>query len=394
MTGTARIRIFISLLFIATFVLAGINRATGGAWLFFMPQIEQAMSLSSGNDRWWVGMTAQWLSSARYLVIPLALMAAGLIVPLVSRGDRRRRLLLVLVGLAWAALAIMCFFQFVQRQTTLDYSYMAFVVYLHAFPCAAAAVAVRRDGAEQGERPLLTIGIATTVILGTLLVLLPTPLPGFMNSVSTLIGLGRLAPIVAPLVISLVGVAATQWMRGPARLIMFAIWFAVVNAWIAPSPTAYGIGTPGIGRQMMTLFREADGLTTELDPTLLGIKYWISNDQITTAQGVVPLGAVFDSYVATRTWLPNLLGRRSPGLPIEQLTVAHVERGVCIGVLSSIESQGRLRLEMEAHFAALGRPLRLVAARQFERSGLSFALTVLKPSSGPDAGQPPCLRPS
>ena len=45
---------------------------------------------------------------------------------------------------------------------------------------------------------------------------------------------------------------------------------------------------------MLKLFREADRVTTEIDPTLIGI---------------VRLPHVFDSFLSTRVWFTNLLGR-------------------------------------------------------------------------------------
>ena len=112
-----------------TAALAGINRATGGAWLFFMPQIEIALQIA-GGDRWWMS-TAQWLPSARHLVLPLAFLAMGL--PVALRRPRER-FLVTHVGLAWAALAIMAYFQFVRRVTTLDYPEMSFALHMHTFP--------------------------------------------------------------------------------------------------------------------------------------------------------------------------------------------------------------------------------------------------------------------
>ena len=375
---------------VLTMVLATINRATGGAWLFFMPQIEQALKLTEPSyDHWWRGNASEWLPSATYLVIPLAFLLSGLIVPLTRRDDSDRRMSLAFVGLGWAALALMCFFQFVRRQTTLDYSYMAFALYPHAFACLSAALSWRTRTARHAA---LAAGLAAAAMLGTLLFLLPSPVPGVLNAVSALTGLARSAAIVPPLVVSIVGVAAMYVLRGTMRVAAFVVWFAVVNAWIAPAPSAYGMGTPGYRQSMLTMFRDADRLTTDLDPTLIGIKYWMSDEIVTTRHGDVRLREVFDSFVATRAWFTNLLGRKSPSPPIEDLTIDDLDRGACIGVLSSVESQGRQKDHIAAHFAGLGRPLQTVASRQFEGSGLTFALTVLGPSPRTTAGdgKPPC----
>ena len=108
---------------------------------------------------------------------------------------------ITLVGLGWAALGIMCYFQFVRRLTTLDYSYMAFALYPHAFACLGAVPL--RDARRGASRPRR---LSAAVILGTLLLLLPTPLPGLMETRRA--GSARASgAIVAPLVVSLVGVA-------------------------------------------------------------------------------------------------------------------------------------------------------------------------------------------
>ena len=102
-----------------TLALAIVNRATGGAWLFFMPQIEAALKYSEpGADIWWVANVKDWLPSAHYLVIPMSSLIAGLAVMFARRDDPDRRMKLTLVALAWAGVAIMCWFQFVRHQST------------------------------------------------------------------------------------------------------------------------------------------------------------------------------------------------------------------------------------------------------------------------------------
>jgi hypothetical protein len=373
-----------------TVALAGINRATGGTWLFFMAQFDQAMRVTNPDyDHWWKG-ALQWLPAARYLVIPVALMCAGLVVPFRRRHEEDRRMAIAFVVLAWAAFGIMCYFQLAGRLTTLDYSYVAFAVYPHAFACLGAVLSDARRGATDA---LVHAGIVTAVVLGTLLFLLPTPLPDVMNSMFQASALAHLWPIVTPLAVCLLGVTAMLLLRGTGRVILFAVWFSAVNAWLAPARSSYGIGTPGYQQSMLKMFYEADRLTTEIDPTLIGIKYWMSNDVLAMPTGDLPLRSVFDSFLATRAWFTNLLARKSPSPPIEQLTLADLERGACIGVLSSVDRQVELQRAMEAHFASLDRPLRAVTVRRFEDDGLSFALAVLKPAASPDEGSAPCVPP-
>ena len=68
--------------------------------------------------------------------------------------------------------------------------------------------------------------------------------------------------------VCLLGVTAMLLLRGTARVIVFAVWFSVVNAWLAPTRSSYGIATPGYQQSMLKMFYEADRLTTEIDPTL------------------------------------------------------------------------------------------------------------------------------
>ena len=83
-----------------------------------------------------------------------------------------------------------------------------------------------------------------------------------------------------------------------------ALWFAVMNVWMTPSPRSYGIGTPGVQRSMLKLFHEADRFTSALDPSLDGIEYWFDRDAHKQRQRV-------RGYVV---WRQRLLhGQRSAG---------------------------------------------------------------------------------
>lgn len=372
-----------------TIFLAAVNRATGGAWLFFMPQIEQAMKLTEPSyDHWWRGNATQWLPAATYLVLPLAFLISGLTVPFTRRRESNGRMAIALVALGWVALAIMCFFQFVRRQTTLDYHYMAFALYPNAFLCLAAALASSRRSVSSTS---LVATLTTAVLLGTLLFLLPAAMPRARDGIIAALRLGTIAAIVPPLVVSIIGVGVMSAVPSSLRIVVFTIWFAIVNAWIAPVPSAYGMGTRGYRQSMLTMFHDADRFTADLDPSLIGIKYWMSNEVVTTANSEVRLHDVFDSFLATRSWFTNLLGRASPSPPIDQLTIKDLDRGICVGVLSSAESNAVLSDQIVAHYAELGRSLSSIASREFSASGLSFALTVLGPVS-PSNGVAPCFK--
>jgi hypothetical protein len=373
-----------------TAILGAINRISGGVWLFFLPQVEIALKLSKG-DPWWLS-TEHWLPNATYLVVPIALIATGL-----SGGYRfwkkEERFKGTLILLPVVALAMTCVFQFSSRVTTLDYDYMAFVLYLHAIPAAAVALWYPNAVATRGIRLALLVA-ASAILLTPLLTLMPSSLPRFMNSTVVRVGLGQVPRIVPPLLFGLLGVAVARLAPASLRVALVAAWFSVLNGWLAPQPAAYGVGTQGTRQAMLAVFREADEFTHRLDPSLVGIKYWVSPESQSTPASSLENQPVFDSFVATRTWLTNLFGRTSPGLPIEQLTLAHLERASCIGILSSREQQASLRDAMMAHYARLERPLEALVARRFEREQFGFALTILRPVA--DARQPassalPCL---
>ena len=371
-----------------TAALAIVNRVTGGQWWFFVPQVQIALTLA-GHDRWWLP-TKQWLPAATYLVLPIAMMVSGLISGY-RPWKRDERIQGTLVVLPCVALALTCYFQFRGRVTTLDYDYMAFVLYLHAFPAAAVALG---SLADRPARRATLLMLATALVLAALLFFMPSDVPVLMTRFVTRVGLSRLPPIVPPLLVALVGAIVARVLPRSVRVAAVAIWFAVVNAWVAPQSAAYGVRTAGTRAAMLDTFRQADRFTQRLDPTLTGIKYWLSAEDLPTAHGALHSQQVFDSFVATRAWLTNLFARQSPGLPIERLTRAHLARATCVGILSSEKEQSPLALAMIAHYASLGRPLRVIAQRRFDARGFSFALTVLKPvAAAPEAVGPAACAP-
>jgi hypothetical protein len=371
-----------------TVMLAAFNRATGGEFLFFLPQFELSFKLAD-TDPWWLP-AKQWLPGATYLVLPFAFTLIGLAgVPGPWKGERR--LAATLVALPCLATVITCVFQFWSRVTTLDYDYMAFVLYLHAFP--AAAVALRRLDPDR-RRVGAVFGVAA-VILASLLFLMPTELPAAMTALVRHVGLAGSARIVPPLLLGVAGAAAVAITPRRFRLPIVAVWFAIMNAWTAPQPSAYGVHTPGSRQAMLQTFRDVDDFTERLDPTLIGIKFWLSSETLNTAEGPLESQQVFDSLLATRGWLTNLFGRSSPGLPIETLTIQHLSRATCVGILSSPARQAALARAMSEHYAALDRPLGIVANQQFVRGDLAVALTVLKPldAKAHPLTAAPCLAP-
>jgi hypothetical protein len=194
------------------------------------------------------------------------------------------------------------------------------------------------------------------------------------------------------LVLALASGLLTVLAPARARVLVFAGWFGIVNAWIAPTPSAYGMNTPGYRREMLELFRELDGMMAAFDPRLDSIKYWFTEEHVTTRLGDVPLGWVFDSYVATRGWQGNLLAHEPYYVPVEQLTLVHLQSAACVALLASPATAERTEAEFRAHFDALGRPLRRITARHLHRRGLAFDVVLLKPADAVEHRGPPCMR--
>lgn len=372
-----------------TGVLMAINGVTGGKWLFFQNQITYTLRQSEfGINIWWIGDPLKWVPSAVHLVIPTLFMVAGLSRLARSAIPEPARLRVSFVAQAWAAFAILCFFQFARRLPMLDTDYFAFVAYFHAFPCAAVALA-GSDAIEGRRNRLVTVAIAALVMIGSLMLLMPTALPRALGAVTGAIGLAELPLVAKPLIVGILGILVMMRVRSPMRLVVFAVWFSIVNVWVAPSRIDYGIGTPGSNQQMAVLFHDADRFTVDLDPTLTGIKYWWIDESIPTPRGALELNYAFDSFAATRGWQASLFGGESPLLPVERLAVEHLAATTCLGVLSSPARHDELTNKLSRHFERLGHPLTVVASRLFHGDAISFELTVFKPVSATET-LPPC----
>jgi hypothetical protein len=378
---------------VSTIVLAAVNGFTGGDWLFFMPQIRYTLWLSEPGHNQWVMNPRVWLPSARHLVIPLLCLVAGTLSAWrYGTKNREARFALLFVLQGWAALALMSFFQFARGQTVLDWSYMAFPLYCHAFPALAAAL-WRPETLREGRiGTFATVATAAAAIVLPLLFLMPAALPGLINTCARVLGLAALPAVAGPLIVGLASVAGMAALGARASVVTCGIWFSLINIWIAPQTNVYGFHTAGIQRDMLRLFRDADRFTTDLDPTLLGIKYWFQPEILQTAGGPVDMAPVFHSYVSTRAWLGNLLAQKAPASPLADLRFEDLQQpGRCLGVLSSIRESEDIRLRLQKHFEEIGHPLRDVATRTFVRPALSFSLMVFsftQPHHGVE-GEPP-----
>ena len=358
-----------------TVLLGAVNAATGGTWLFFMPQVRYTLWISETGNPWWFEAET-WLPSARYLVVPVLCVAAGT-AALLRRVGESDAVRLAFVAQAWIAGAIFTYYQFVARQSVLDHDYMAFGIYCHAFPALAVAMqrsSHRATGAAT-HAPLLAASVL--VMAGVLLLGLPARLAPTLTAL-TAAAAGGLPPLAVPLMAGFAGIGAATLLPRRSAVVAFAVWFGLMNVWLTPAPDAYGFRTAGVQRSMMKLFREADRFTGVIDPSLNGIEYWFTSEPIQTSQGVLDLADVFDSFVSTRGWLGNLLLEQSPAPPVEEIRMDALANVYCIGVLSSVERHPEARQTFTDHFDANRRPLLEIATREFSTPELAFALTVFK----------------
>ena len=113
-------------------MLAATNAATGGPWLFFLPQIEFAVNLTSGN-RWIVAPRAWIPVASHHLVIPCLILAAGVIWAVARRFQRTRddslpsQFAVILVYQGFVVFGLMAYLEFVARQTVLHPSYGSYL---------------------------------------------------------------------------------------------------------------------------------------------------------------------------------------------------------------------------------------------------------------------------
>jgi hypothetical protein len=377
-----------------TLILMAINGVSGGNWLFFMRQIDYAIWMSQpGHDRWYFEM-GRWLPTAKYLVIPVLCLVAGTLALRQSSGGEAWRFSAALVLQGWSAMLVVAYCQFVRHQSVMDHDYMAFVIQCHTFPAFGVALLGPARSDRSVREASSAVALAGIVILGALLFGMPTVIPRSLERMQLLFG--SVPAIVPPLVVGLVVVLIATPLRRGVRMVAWAVWFSVLNVWVAPAPSAYGLGTPGIQRSMLTLFREADQFTARLDPSLSDIKYWFVHEVVPTRQGAVDLAAVFDSYVSVHSWLANLLAQEAGRAGVDQILPTQLERVTCIGVLSSIAQHHHLVSELHSRLSTYEVILHDVGSRRFEAPELSFELTVFRvgqansPSAAGSAGAPPC----
>jgi hypothetical protein len=131
-------------------------------------------------------------------------------------------------------------------------------------------------------------------------------------------------------------------------------------------------------RESFLFLLDAERFAAGLDPTLQDVKYWYDEREVLpTPRGDVPTRYFFDSFIATRMWLGNLLGG-SPVPRIRELGPGHLGASGRVAVLALPANKEEYCRRLTAHFAALGLPLRREAERDFRYEHLAFSMVVYR----------------
>jgi hypothetical protein len=366
---------------VLTALLVAINVGTGGSWRFFLLQVEHTVTLTQpGNNTWWRDASV-WLPNATYMVLPVASLCAAA-VALLRRNAESWRFSVAFVATGWIALAFYAYWQIVKHQTILDYDYLAYSLYCYGFPALGVVVLHARTRAQTPSNDKDT-GDVVTLLAVVAIVLAPLLTHGAFWISNKLHNLSYrhvpiLAEVLPPFVVGLVGLMVATRLSRKAAVVTAMFVFSCINVWVAYGQTQYGINTPGIRRDLLHMFREADRFTTALDPSLDRIKYWVPSEIVDTVQGRIDLLHVFNSFVSTREWFDHRLGFKSPGPPLDAITNDDLQNVTCVGLLSSITTHDAVRTKAIARFETLGRPVTEVGARSFGDQRLGFHLTVLR----------------
>jgi hypothetical protein len=360
-----------------TGLFAAVNAATGGRWLFFVPQIEYTLLLSGGNR--WTREPAVWIPTASHLVIPCLIVVAGVLWG-VSRVWRTRddsrdaRFAAILVLQGFLVAGLMAYLQFIAHQTVLDPSYASYPLYCHVFMMLGALLwHPQRGGTWLG---VVAVG-APVVIVAPLLFLLPSRLPVYVES---LVQLLRLPPSLVLLPAFAVGglvLLMLCGLRGPYRAAVFAVSFGLLNAWVTFSQTAYGIHTPGVNRDVLVVIRSLDRYTSVLDPSLFAIRFWREPGVVPGPLQPVNLHDLFDSFLSTRRRSLVTAAYDRPNITAEELTTDDLYTERCLGVLSSRGVHPGVVDRIKRRFVALGVPVTEVGRHEAVSGPIAVALTVL-----------------
>jgi osmotically-inducible protein OsmY len=367
-----------------TGLLALINVAVGGRWMFFMPQFEEMLSRSTGNP--WFRKAALWISSAGNLIVPSLILAAGVLWLFTAlrrhvRGEQPTRFAAVFVCQGLMAFALMLSLQFVAQQPALDPSFFAYPLYTQVFPVLGVVLA----SSQPNARPSLWLAAAAAlVIVVPLLLLFPVAMPTYVARFDAWLGVASSVTQLVPLTIGGVAVLAMAWQGHRARIATFAVVYGVLNAWVCVYPNQYGLRTSGINRDTLAVITSLDRYTARLDPSLFGVRYWRERAVVQGPHGPFDLYSVADGFLSTRRRSLLTVAYDRQQIPMEQLELGDLYSQRCLGVLSEKDKHGEVVTRMTRHFEGLGFPLTEIGRHETASGPISVALTVLMvPTAGP-----------
>jgi hypothetical protein len=362
-----------------TAVLAAINAATGGPWLFFLPQIEFAVTLTSGN-RWLVAPRAWIPVAGHHLVIPCLIVAGGVIWAVARRFQGTRddslpaQFASILVYQGFAGFGLMAYLEFVARQTVLNPSHGAFPLYSHVF-LMLGALLWRADRGHRWSAPAVLA--SALVIVMPLLLLLPWTLQRWTAYAAQFFRLEPSQFLLLPLIVGVIGLGLACRLEGARRFVCFALFFGLLNAWLAISQTSYGIATRGINRDTLRVIRSLDRYASSLDPTLFAIRFWREPEMAPGPYEPINLSWVYESFLSTRRRSLVTAAFDRKDIRAEELTRDDLSTERCLGVLSSTSVHPEVVRRIKRRFDALGLPLAEVGRHDTSSGPISVALTVL-----------------
>jgi len=228
-------------------------------------------------------------------------------------------------------------------------------------------------------------------IAAPLLLLLPSWLPQHVPAFTSALHLPDSPIVLAPLVLA-VAALPLGLIRGRARLAAFSIVYGLLNAWMAQAPAAYGIGTPGINRDMLVVFRSLEQFSADLDPSLFAIRYWGEPGIVPGPDGPTDMAAVFRSFLAIRRRSLITVAYDRPDTRVQDLTQVDLYSASCLGVLSTPAVHRDVVDRLMHRFTDVGVALRAVGHHRADSGRFAIALTVLttRPANDPRPGLLPC----
>jgi hypothetical protein len=353
----------------ATALLAVVSASTGGDFRFFMPQVTYTLWLAGHGNPWYQPL-AVWLPAAHWLALPAAaLLACPLTWLLLGRpaaGPGRSRALAVAGFQAQLVLGVLaaCYSQFVKHQTVLDNPYQAASLLGPGVLALSGLFYAVRQGWG-----------AWTAHRGFAVALAALGLPLLAASHWSAVPPSVIAPAVLPAAFALAGVlCALGGRKSTAMLAAGLALLGLSNA--AQAPWSPPESRARLNRAGFQFVLDAEPFASGLDPTLVDIKYWYDREEtLQTPDGTVHTHRFFDSFVATRLWLGNLLGG-APVPAIPDLEAKHLGTSGRVAVLSNTRNKEDYCRRLAARFAELGLPLRREAESDFRHGRLEFSMVV------------------